>query len=505
MIRSKAERGNLLSRADTDIFFFRLADFRLAVKQSWWERSAAGAGDARGRSASCPSESAVPLIVIVACENRCQRYYSVTFGTKVKMAQRKELMIVSEKRISHCQGKGSLTHNNRKFSAKNVDGSRTKDNVVFVEQSIEEAYEQLFGAAVERYNAKQKRADRKIKTSYYEHLFKRSPAPSVVTSADKRKSFYEDVVQIGTMQDTGVGTPDAEIAAACLTEYMQDFQQRNPNFYVFNAVLHLDEATPHLHIDYIPIGHYKQGVDTQNCIAQALKEMGYGTGKDAIARWRESECKILTEICNRHGIQIAAPEKSRGSLTVEQYKEFAKVKERVDEKKEEVARLEEQCQEKTTALSKTTAALESNQSLLETSAQKVAQIKSINEIETGKTFLGGKVTLSKEDFGTLSDLAKKQIAAENKEDFLQTRITRLENENKSLTADKESLTEQNAELRKENGELRSVYGRIAIAKIRSERDNLQRQLDRVMEFIKSLGLVERLQAFLHPKGRGIRK
>ncbi len=251
---------------------------------------------------------------------------------------------MSKKRISHCQGKGSLTHNNRKFGAKNVDGLRTKDNIVFVEQPISEAYEQLFGAAVERYNAKQKRADRKIKASYYEHLFKRSPAPSVVTSADKRKSFYEDVVQIRTMQDTGVGTLDAEIAAACLTKYMQGFQERNPNFYVFNAVLHLDEATPHLHIDYIPVGHYKQGVDTQNGIAQALKEMGYGTGKEAIARWREADCKLLTEICNRHGIQIAAPEKSRGSLTVEQYKEYAQVKEQVDEKKQEVARLDEKAE-----------------------------------------------------------------------------------------------------------------------------------------------------------------
>ncbi len=539
-------------------FVSRSLFFRFAVGvvggRSGAGQAGSGAGIAKGRSALCPSESAVPLIVI-GCENRrimpsakrCQRYYGVTFGTKVKMAQRKELMIVSEKRISHCQGKGSLTHNNRKFSAKNVDGSRTKDNVVFVEQGIEEAYKQLFDAAVERYNAKQKRADRKIKTSYYEHPFKRSPAPSVVTSADKRKSFYEDVVQIGTMQDMGVGTPDAKIATACLTEYMQGFQQRNPNFHVFNAVLHLDEATPHLHIDYIPIGHYKQGVDTQNGIAQALKEMGYGTGKEAIARWREAECKLLTEICNRHGIQIAAPEKSRGSLTVEQYKEYAEAKEQADEMKQEVARLDEkaeyadkllkhreelrsqvenlineldeQYQEKnsavehldkeiaarSSALAETTTALESNQSLLETSAQKVAQIKSISEIETGKTFLGGKVTLSKDDYGTLSDLAKKQIAAENKEDFLQTRITRLENENKSLTADKESLTEQNAELRKENGELQSVYGRIAIAKIRSERDNLQRQLDRVMEFIKSLGLAERLQAFLHPRGRGVKK
>lgn len=165
-----------------------------------------------------------------------------------------------------------------------MDGTRTKDNVVFVRQPIEEAYEQLFCAAVERYNAKQKRADRKIKTSYFRHIFKRDISQSVVTAADKRKSFYEDVVQIGDMKNTGVGTPNAEIAAACLTEYMQGFQERNPNFYVFNAVLHLDEATPHLHIDYIPVGHYKKGVDTRNGIAQALKEMGYGSGKDAISR-----------------------------------------------------------------------------------------------------------------------------------------------------------------------------------------------------------------------------
>lgn len=59
---------------------------------------------------------------------------------------------------------------------------------------------------------------------------------------------------------------------------MNGFQARNLNFHVFNAVLHMDEATPHLHIDYIPIRHYKRGVDTQNGIAQALKEMGYGEG-----------------------------------------------------------------------------------------------------------------------------------------------------------------------------------------------------------------------------------
>lgn len=109
------------------------------------------------------------------------------------------------KTISHCQGKGSLTHNRRMFSANNVDMSRTKDNVVFVNQPIEQAYDEIFGAAVERYNTKQKRADRKIKNGYFEHAFNRKTPPSyVVTSADKRKSFYEDVVQIGKMDDTGV-------------------------------------------------------------------------------------------------------------------------------------------------------------------------------------------------------------------------------------------------------------------------------------------------------------
>ena len=211
------------------------------------------------------------------------------------------------KSITHCQGNGSLTHNNRTFTAKNVDSSRTSDNIVFVRQPIDVVYDEIFGAAVKRYNAKQKRSDRKITTSYYEHLFKRSPANSVVTSADKRKSFYEDLVQIGTKDDTGVRTGDGVVAAECLTIYMNGFQERNPNFRVFNAVLHMDEATPHLHIDYIPVGHYKQGVDTQNGIAQALKEMGYGTGKDAIGRWREKERAILEAICKAHNIEISVP------------------------------------------------------------------------------------------------------------------------------------------------------------------------------------------------------
>ena len=447
---------------------------------------------------------------------------------------------MSEKRISHCQGKGSLTHNNRKFNAKNVDDSRTKDNIVFISQPIDEAYKHLFGAAVERYNARQKRSDRKIKTSYYEHLFKRKVSQSVVTAADKQKSFYEDVVQIGDKNNTGIGSPDAEVAIACLTEYMQGFQKRNPNFYVFNAVLHLDEATPHLHIDYIPVGHYKNGIDTRNGIAQALKEMGYGTDKGAIARWREAECKLLTEICNNHGIQIAVPERSRGSLTVEAYKEYAKVTEQTDDMKRQVARLEEQAesadrllhhreelrtqveeiidgldeqyQEKTAAverldeqiaekaavLNETTTALADNQTLLETSARKVSQIKAIDEIKVEKAGFGGsKVKLPREDYINLADLSKKQLAAESKERELTAEIAELKKENEQA-AEKNTALEQ---------QVHSLYPlKEKLRQAEQERDSLKAKLQKILEFIEKLNLKQRLEEFLRPKAaRGFKR
>ena len=346
------------------------------------------------------------------------------------------------------------------------------------------------------------------------------------------------------MDDTGVGSPDGQIAAECLTEYAKGFAARNPNFHVFFSALHLDERTPHLHIDYIPVGHYKQGVDMQNGLAQALKEMGYGTGKDAINRWRLAERAVLEQICKEHGIEISAPEKSRGSLTVKQYKEYAELKEKseeqrqevkqldneignkslilewrekaiesaeteleqlgseLQEKRENVKQLETELTEKSAALSETSSVLADNRTLLKESAEKVSQIKDVDGIETGKTVFGGKVTIARDDYDKITDLAKKQIAAESKENSLRSRITALETQNQTLTAEKEQLTEQNYELRAENGKLQSVYGQMAIAKLRSERDNLQRKLDRVMEFIKNLGLAEKLQAFLNLKARG---
>ena len=281
---------------------------------------------------------------------------------------------MKEKRISFGQGKGSLTHNNREFVADNVDPLRTPQNITFVRQPIGEAYDQLFAESTQRYNAKQKRNDRKVQGSYYEYLFGVKPCK---------------------MEDSGYGTEDFQLVADCLKEYMEGFQNRNPNFYVFNAVLHMDEATPHLHFDYIPVGHYKRGQDTQNGIAQALKEMGFGEGKQAIARWRAAEVEVLNKICLEHGIKPLAPEKARGTLEVEEYKEQRR---QADELAEQNALVKAELGEK--------------REILKAVKEKTAKLAEIDSIETGKTVFGGKVTVSQEDWQNVTDLARKEVASQ---------------------------------------------------------------------------------------------
>jgi len=369
------------------------------------------------------------------------------------------------KTMSHCQGKGSLSHNNRLFKPKNVDETRTADNITFIKESIAEAYQKLFGAAVERYNAKQKRADRRITTSYFEYAFNHAPSNNVITSPDKRNSFYEDLVQIGDKDDSGCGTPDGKLVAECLTEYMHGFAERNPNFYVFNSILHVDEATPHLHIDYIPVGHYSRGVDTQNGLAQALKEMGF-TGIEAISKWRESERRVLEKICNAHGIEIKETEKSRGSFAVEEYKEY----------KENLTEIQNETAQKTAELEKV--------------AQKKADVKALENIEAKHIPFTQSVAVKKDDYENLQTLAQKQVAVVKSTKKLKAENADLKKQNETLTAKVAELSQRNEKtvhLKIENGELQKKI------------NGLEKTLALIMGFIERLGLREKLEAFLHPE------
>lgn len=340
------------------------------------------------------------------------------------------------KSISHGQGKGSLSHNNRKFHAKNVDSSRTKDNVTFVKIPIKQAYEDIFGAAVERYNAKQKRSNRKIKDGYFQYAFGRKPCDTVIEATDKRKSFYEDVVQIGDMKDTGVGSADAEIAKQCLTEYATGFQERNPNFRVFNNVLHIDEATPHLHIDYIPVAHCKRGLDTQNGMAIALKEMGFGEGKDAISRWRERERKVLEDICKRHGIEVAPPQKARGTFTVEEYKRYKDNIAVLEKEKQAALEREKASLERAETAEKSAQAAEKQLEELNGKILTAAELKAIE----GKKSIGGALkNVSWEEWQSVkatADSAKAKSAE----------IARLKKENQQLQSENKKLCDNNAAL-----------------------------------------------------------
>lgn len=390
---------------------------------------------------------------------------------------------MKEKRISFCQGKGSLTHNNRDFIAENVDPARIRDNYTFIKKDLGTVYEHLFGESTERYNAKQKRNDRKIKGSYFESLFHQKPSNTVVTAADKRKSFYEDVVQIGKMEDSGVETEDAELVADCLKEYMENFQSRNPNFVVFNAVLHMDEATPHLHIDYVPVGHYKRGQDTQNGIAQALKEMGFGSGKDAIARWRASETEILNQICKNHQITPLPPEKSRGSMSVKEYREARHEADRLEAENE-------QLKSENTAMANE---LAETKALLDEANKKKVKLMEIENISVKNTVFGNKVTLPKDEFEKMRDLAEKEVVSIKK--------------TKKLTADNQKLSAENEELKntvKQQSEELAKYKKPATMSIKvlkeedrkmKEREGIKSKLKKAESFIEACGLADEYQRY----------
>ena len=211
---------------------------------------------------------------------------------------------------------GIIGHNNRDFIAKNVNADKVPLNICYKKESLEDKYHELFDEAVREYNERQKRGDRKI-TDYLEHI----------KSSKQEQPFYEAVVQIGDMHNCGIGTENENAVKKMLDEYMVDFEKRNPNIKVFNAVMHLDEATPHLHIDFVPICHSpNRGLPIRVSLKGALKEQGFG-GKNAKETdrqvWASSEKKFLAEILRKHGFEQENKNVHRAHMEVDEYKNYA--------------------------------------------------------------------------------------------------------------------------------------------------------------------------------------
>lgn len=220
--------------------------------------------------------------------------------------------------VSFRSDDGCIEHNNRDFFSDNVDKMRTPNNITYIKRDLRELYHELFDTALAEYNAKQKRADRQI-PDYYEHIRK----------GKKEKMFQEIIVMFGNSDTCGVGSENWDTAVKLLDEYMSDFEKRNPNLKVFNAVMHLDEATPHLHIDFVPVCYgQKQGLSTRVSMKRAIQQMGFtakGKKETEAILWGSSERARLTEILNGRGISRQVVDAYYDHKSVEEYKRYAQI------------------------------------------------------------------------------------------------------------------------------------------------------------------------------------
>lgn len=237
--------------------------------------------------------------------------------------------------VSVSSGRGDGRHNTREFIAENVGRSRIKDDIIFVNQSLPDAYRQCFGDACKVNNARQVLKARMLTPESYLAKIEAGQGKK-----NNPKPFYESVIQIGNKDDAGIlSHPEmAQRVKEVLTEYAQGFQARNPNLHVFCEVLHMDEATPHLHIDWIPVaGGYKKGMPLRNSLEKAMNQQGLAaqgrTDKHNNGRavWQDREKDFLVSLCREHGLEAfwERHEISEKKLSVADFKKLSRINERM--------------------------------------------------------------------------------------------------------------------------------------------------------------------------------
>ena len=236
--------------------------------------------------------------------------------------------------VSFSSGRGNINHNEREFSTPNVNRSLSKNNVDLKSQDLNAAYEEVFGESCSINNERQKREDRKISPDQYLKKIENGQGKK-----NNPKPFYEVVVQIGNMKDCSIlNHPEqAEKAKEVLKEYFHEFEKNNPNIHVFNAKIHMDEKTPHMHIDFIPVADgYKTGMPKRNSYSKALEQQGcHYEGQNSNRNnsrivWQDREKDRLVELCKRNGIEAKweKQEISEKHLSVAAYKKLAKINDR---------------------------------------------------------------------------------------------------------------------------------------------------------------------------------
>ena len=309
--------------------------------------------------------------------------------------------------ISFMTGKGSVNHNSRKFHAKNTDPERSCLNVEYCNENVKDVYHELFDEALTRYNEKQTRSDRRI-DDYYEKI----------RSGKQEKPFHEIILQIGDKDNMGAKTENGRLAAKVLDKYMRDFQRRNPTLRVFSAYLHMDEATPHLHIDFVPYTTgSRRGIDTRVSLKQALSALGFkgGTRRETeLNQWVAYEKEQLAAVMLEHGIEWEKKGTHENHLSVldfekkEWAKEVAELEQSISDGKERLSDIQiqhrkavqetEQIRQKGEAIRQEVSELSETSDLLKEQATTLAEDK--------KKLLSDNVKLEKQQKKLQQDIEK---------------------------------------------------------------------------------------------------
>lgn len=309
--------------------------------------------------------------------------------------------------ISFMTGKGSVNHNSRKFHAKNTDPERSCLNVEYCNENVKDVYHELFDEALTRYNEKQTRSDRRI-DDYYEKI----------RSGKQEKPFHEIILQIGDKDNMGAKTENGRLAAKVLDKYMRDFQRRNPTLRVFSAYLHMDEATPHLHIDFVPYTTgSRRGIDTRVSLKQALSALGFkgGTRRETeLNQWVAYEKEQLAAVMLEHGIEWEKKGTHEKHLSVldfekkERAKEVAELEQSISDGKERLSDIQiqhrkavqetEQIRQKDEAIRQEVSELSETSDLLKEQATTLAEDK--------KKLLSDNVKLEKQQKKLQQDIEK---------------------------------------------------------------------------------------------------
>ena len=349
-------------------------------------------------------------------------------------------------------GRGSIRHNNRSFSAANVDRNRSGQNVTFCNEDLKKVYHELFDEALADYNAKKKKTRDKI-PDYYEHI----------RQSKQEKLFHEAIFQIGNLTDCGCGSPGGERAAAALKEFAESFQERNPHLRVFNMVLHMDEATPHLHVDFVPVAtEQSRGLSTRVSMKQALKQQGFeGLGRKQTEwkAWMEREKEALTEIAQAHEFEIISLGGGRERMELPEYRAAAQ---RLEAVQEQVIAAEQEI----AALEKQRKALQGNVKLLKA----VEKVKpDLDAIQPEKTLTGAVKGVTVEQVEQLKAAALRGVQAEQRAKEAEAENRRLQG---MIPSTKEKLREAQAQQRVEQENRR----------LRVDNEYLQEQLEEERSF-----------------------